>query len=48
MHVLVAVGHDFSRTHNAKLMQRVLEDEHGVAMKVGLVAGHIFLVFWRW
>jgi hypothetical protein len=46
MHVLVAVGHDFSRPYNAKLMQHVLEDKHGAAINVGLVTGHIFVVFW--
>ena len=45
MHILVAIGYDIPRPHNAKLMQWVLEDKHVVAIKVGLVAGHIFLCF---
>ena len=42
MHALVVVGHDCTRPHNIQLMQRMLEDGHGVTIKVGLVAGHIF------
>jgi hypothetical protein len=48
MHILVAIGYDIPRPHNAELMQWVLEDKHVFAIKVGLGAGHIFLVFWQW
>ena len=47
MHVLVAAGHDISMPNNTKLVQCVVEDKYGVMIKVGLVAGHIFVVFWR-
>ena len=45
MHVLVAIGYDIPRPHNAKLMQQVLEDKQGVTIKVGLVTDIFLLCF---